>query len=303
MGRVLVAGLGGFIGRNVPRFLLDRGFEVCGIGRSERPADLDAKVDWVRIDLFDHAAAAAQVKALRASHCLDLAWHVEHGKFWRAPGNLACAGAAINLLQAFAESGGKRFVGAGTCAEYDWSYGYLSENVTPRRPHTPFGRLKNALFEATMAHAETVGISAAWGRIFFLYGPRETETRLVPHVITSLLGGRSAKTSHGEQIRDFLHVEDVAGALAALTASEVGGAVNIASGRPVAVKAIIGEIGRQLGRMDLLELGAIPTQPGEPPLLVGDVRRLGDELGFRPRWTLEDGLAATIESYRTVQWG
>jgi nucleoside-diphosphate-sugar epimerase len=298
MLRILVTGLGGFIGKRIAPFLLDRGFEVVGVGRAERPANMDPRVRWLTVDLFDHAAVRVQINKVAPSHCLNLAWYVEHGKYWRAPENIAWVQASLNLLTAFVEAGGKRFVGAGTCAEYDWSYGYLSEALTPRNAASPFGRCKNAVFEATMAYADIKDISAAWGRIFFLYGPGEFETRLVPHVIVSLLSGREAKTSHGEQLRDFSHVDDVAAALAALVDSDVRGAVNIASGQPVKVRTIVETIANLIGRPDLVRLGAIPEQVAEPGLILGDVRRLREELKFQPRIGLEAGLQSTIAAFR-----
>jgi nucleoside-diphosphate-sugar epimerase len=299
MPRVLVTGLSGFIGRHIASVLLEHDWEVHGIGRGPRPSELHERATWRRINLFDLEATSKCVRELVPTHCLNLAWHIEHQKFWESPHNLSCVQASLNLLAAFVESGGRRFVGAGSCAEYDWSYGFLSEMTTPRIPNTAFGRCKNAVFEATMAHASVSGISAGWGRIFFVYGPFEIESRVVPHVITSLLAGRPARTSHGEQVRDFSYVSDIAAGLVALLESEVQGGVNIASGRPVAVKEIVEMIGRYVGRSDLIELGAIQPQQGEPPLLVADVRRLHDEVRFRSKWDLETGLTATIDHYRS----
>jgi nucleoside-diphosphate-sugar epimerase len=202
--------------------------------------------------------------------------------------------ASLNLISAFKSAGGTRFVGAGSCAEYDWAHGWLSEAVTPCAPQTPFGRFKNSVFEASMAYAETAALSTAWARIFFLYGPGETPTRLVPHVINSLLSGRFAATSEGWQYRDFLHVDDVAAALVALLGSDVSGAVNIGSGIPVMVRDVVSSIGKLLALPELLQYGAVPMQPGEPPLLVADTRRLREEVGWAPQYGLEDGLAATI---------
>src|SRR5207245_614301 len=88
---------------------------------------------------------------------------------------------------------------------------------------------KLALASLLEAYAGQTGLSQAWARIFFLYGPREHPKRLVSSVIRSLLRGERARCSHGQQIRDYLHVEDAAGALVALLESEVTGR---AAGRP-----------------------------------------------------------------------
>src|SRR5437763_607652 len=157
----------------------------------------------------------------------------------------ACAGTPRRS----ASTGPTRAVLAGTCAEYDWSYGFCSEGVTPLAPQTLYGTAKHALRQVAEAFASQAGLSLAWGRIFFVYGPREDERRLVASVARALLAGEEAPTSEGSQLRDFLHVDDVAGAFAALLDAEgVTGAVNIGSGVPVSVRAVVEEVARAAGR-------------------------------------------------------
>ncbi|NJM40384.1 MAG: NAD-dependent epimerase/dehydratase family protein [Anaerolineae bacterium] len=136
-------------------------------------------------------------------------------------------------------------------------------------------------------------------RIFLLYGPHEPPQKLVPAVVRAVLQGEPARTSHGQQVRDVLHVQDVADAFVALLGSEVQGAVNIASGVPVALREVVLMIGEQLGRRELIQLGALPAAPNDPPKLVADVTRLRDEVGWRPKINLTTGLANTIEWWRS----
>jgi nucleoside-diphosphate-sugar epimerase len=84
----------------------------------------------------------------------------------------------------------------------------------------------------------------------------------------------------------------------ALLESSVEGAVNIASGAPVSVRDVVTRIAIALKREDLLRFGAHPIAAGEPPLLAADVRRLTEEVGWRPRFELESGLEATIGWWR-----
>ena len=142
------------------------------------------------------------------------------------------------------------------------------------------------------------GLSAVWGRIFFLYGAHEHPSRLVPSVINALLDGKPALCTHGNQIRDFLHVEDVASAFAALLDSEVNGAVNIASGEPVALENIIYRIADKLERPDLVQLDAISAPASDVPLLIGDASRLKQEVGWSPRYDLDTGLEMTIDWWK-----
>jgi nucleoside-diphosphate-sugar epimerase len=295
--RVLVTGGSGFIGSHCLEPLLHRSFDVHAV--STRPqAGATTAVTWHAADLLDPAAASALVAEVQPSHLLHLAWIVTPGEMIMSPQNLRWTEATLSLYRAFAEGGGRRLVTSGSSYEYDWRYGYCSENVTPRAPDTVYGNCKRALNDLTDAFAATTGVSSAWARIFFLYGPREHPNRLVSSVIRSLLAGTAAKTSHGEQIRDYLHVQDVADALVLLLDSESEGAVNVGSGEAVTLKTIVQRIGEQLGQPQLIEIGALPARANDAPLVVADVRRLKEELGWAPSFDLETGLAHTIEWWR-----
>jgi nucleoside-diphosphate-sugar epimerase len=110
-----------------------------------------------------------------------------------------------------------------------------------------------------------------------------------------LLRGEQAACTEGEQIRDFMHVEDVGDAFAALLDSEARGAVNIASGSGTRVRDLVELIGRIVGRPDLLRFGAISAPPDDPPMLVADVTRLHRDVAWMPRLSLEQGMARTVE--------
>jgi nucleoside-diphosphate-sugar epimerase len=302
-GRVLVTGASGFLGSCTIEPLLSEGYEVHALAR--RHGD-STEVIWHPVDLLDDNATAAAVQDIAADHLLHLAWYTEHGSFWASPENLSWVAASLRLLRAFHEAGGRRAVMAGTCAEYDWSGNdrYCLEvsqpaaTATLERPATLYGTAKQATHAVAAAYAREVGLSLAWGRIFLLYGPGESERRLVPHVIRALLSGTEAQTSDGTQVRDLMHVEDVARGFVALLGSAVEGPVNVASGEGVSIASVLALIGEATGRPDLLRLGALPRQPGEPERLVANAERLRTEVGFEPRIALEDGIADTVAWWR-----
>jgi nucleoside-diphosphate-sugar epimerase len=297
MKKVLVSGAPGFIGRHCLPLLGARGFEVHAITPDAALGEL-GEVVWHRADLLSSQQVQKLLTEVKPSHLLHLAWFTTPGKYWSSLENVRWLQASLELLQAFGRNGGERVVVAGTCAEYDWRHGYCSEAQTPLLPSTLYGICKHSLQQVLAAWAEKTGVSAAWGRIFFLFGPFEHPARLVPYVIRSLLKGEPAECSHGNQIRSFLYVRDVAEAFVELLASQVSGPVNIDSGQPVALKEIIYKIAESLKRPELIRLGARPAPAHEPPLLVGDARRLFTEVNWRPRYDLDQALAETIQWWR-----
>ncbi len=296
MRRVLVTGAAGFIGGHCLKALAGRADEIHAV--SSRAQESAGGVVWHRSDLLERASSAELIETVRPSHLLHLAWFSGHREIYQSPENNRWVQASLDLLHAFRSSGGERVVFGGSCAEYDWTEGVCSERRTALRPATTYGAAKVALFRAFEEAIERTGTSGAWARIFFLFGPGEPETRLLASVIRSLLAGEPARCTHGEQRRDYLYAGDVADALVALLASEVGGAVNIGSGDAPPIKALVLAAARKLDREDLVQLGALPAPENEAPLVQAEVGRLVGEVGWHLRYGLDRGLDRTIEHWR-----
>ena len=302
MKKVLLTGASGFVGRHCLTPLVVRGYEVHAVSsNADSSTVILPGMRWHGIDLLDAAQVSALIAEVQPTHLLHCAWYAKPGKYWTASENFRWVEASLHLLQTFAESNGQRVVGVGSCAEYDWTAGYCSENSTPLTPTTTYGRCKQALYLILDDLNKQEGLSTAWGRLFFLYGPHEHAERLVASMICSLLQEQPARCSHGEQIRDFLYVQDAADALVALLDSDVTGPVNIASGVPVTLKQVMLEIAEQLSRPNLIQLGARPAPEQEPPLLLADVGRLRDEVGWSPKYDLASGLRETINWWKLNQ--
>jgi nucleoside-diphosphate-sugar epimerase len=304
---VMVSGAGGFIGRwSVPR-LIAAGYEVHAIAARAPGVPLPAQLSGAEIhyiDLLHEEPVDALMREVRPSHLLHFAWIATPGAYWTSPENPRWLAASRHLLQAFQENGGIRAVMAGSCAEYDWSrVGVCNERSSPLADEgggtiTPYAGCKIAMQRALAAFGGVRRLSTAWGRIFFQFGPDEHPDRLVASVITNLLSEREAPCTHGRQIRNFLHVADVGSAFAALLDSAAEGPVNVGSAERITVAELLEEIARQIGRPQLVSLGARSAPPSEPPLLVPDVQRLYEEIGWRPQFELPAAIADTIAWWR-----
>jgi nucleoside-diphosphate-sugar epimerase len=299
-GKVLVTGASGFIGRPVLKRLINDDNEVHAVSRSPSSVAPE-RVVWHRLDLFDSAAVWRLLEDVRPDSLLHAAWYVEHGRFWEAPENLDWVGRTLELLRAFANVGGRRAVMLGTCAEYDWlgADGPLEEGRAAIEPATLYGAAKDAVRRLACAYAERAGVELAWARLFFFFGPREDPRRLVASVIRSLLSGAPAKTTSGRQKRDFMYVDEVARAVVELLRSAVVGPVNVASGTAMATAELVDRIATEIGRPELVQRGALADRAGEPPLLLADVTRLREEVGFIPRMSTAEAIHRTVAWWRT----
>jgi nucleoside-diphosphate-sugar epimerase len=303
--RVLVTGAGGFIGRWSVAPLLAKGYEVHAVlsaVSARNIAELQGATVQVA-DLLKESEVDAVIKRVAPSHLLHFAWIATPGVYWQSADNFRWLAASQHLLRRLREHGGVRAVMAGSCVEYDWSKGGVCEERSSPLADaatrlSPYAASKIALQKTVAEFAEEEHLSAAWGRIFFQYGPYEHPDRLVASVIRHLLMNQEAQCTHGRQIRSFLHVADVGAAFASLLDSEIQGPVNIGSDERIAVADLIGCIARQIGRPDLIRLGARSAPAEDPPLLVPDIHRLRDEVKWQPRFTLSKGVTDTIAWWR-----
>lgn len=302
MNRVLVTGASGFIGCHCLALLAPLNYEVHAVCHFGQPV-AGPNVEWHSANLLDGRELARLIAALRPTHLMHLAWYADPRDYRTSPENLTWLQASIELLRCFSAAGGKRAVLAGTCFEYDSRFGYCTEGVTPEAPTTLYAVCKNSLREVVARYSADIGVSVAWGRIFYLFGAHEPTTRLVPSVILSLLRGGRAACTQGRQLRDFLYVEDVASALVAILDSGIEGIVNVGSGEPVTVRSLVEQIASIIHARDRIDFGVIQPVVNDPSAVIANTGRLRQEVGWSARWSLKDGLAQTVEWWRGQLFG
>jgi nucleoside-diphosphate-sugar epimerase len=287
--RVLLTGASGFVGKAALDALAGLGAEVHAVSRTE--PQTTARHAWHHADLLDSKATAAVVARVKPEVILHLAWFVEHGAFWNSPINRDWVDASLSLTRAGAENGMKRFVGAGTCYEYDWpSDGNCDELTTPLQSSTLYDECKDLTRREIEKFSAANDFAFAWARLFFPYGEGENPNRLVPSVARDLAAQRIAKCTSGSAVRDFIDVRDAGVALARVTLSKLTGAVNIASGIGTPVADVARKLGEISGQPNLVKIGALPDRPDEPKRIVANTKRLRDEAGFSPMRSLDEGL-------------
>jgi UDP-glucose 4-epimerase len=292
--RVLVTGASGFIGARLCERATELGAAVHGVSR--RPsADAARGMRWEHLDLTDETAVRAVVKRVQPDVVLHLASEVSGDRSADAvlPMLRANLIAAVNVMLACHEAGSPRVVLAGSMEEPDFG----DPDAVAQSPYAAakwaavtYARMFRVLYKLPVVHL----------RVFMVYGPGQRDLRkLVPYVTTSLLRGDTPELMSGDREVDWVFLDDVVDAFlaAAVAPSADGASVDIGSGALVSVRTLVTQLKRLVGAAIEPRFGALPDRRLER-VRVADPATATAAIGWRPRTSLEDGLARTVEFYR-----
>jgi dTDP-6-deoxy-L-talose 4-dehydrogenase (NAD+) len=291
--KLWVTGASGFIGRHLVAQAALAGHEVWAIARRAAPRRDDDGVRSLTMDLGNLAEVTEAVRNAAPDAIVHLAWYARPDDYLVSVENVESLQTTLTFARAVLAGGCKRMVGVGSCVEYANLPRPRSED-DPIAPQSLYARCKHAAHLVMDELFARQDARLAWARLFHMHGPGEHAARLIPAVAASLRAGRPFALSPGEQVRDHLDVRDVASALLYLSGSDLAGPVNVCSGKPVTLRTVLETVGRELGKVELLQFGARPYSRTEIMLLAGNPARLL-ATGFRFRHAdLAQSLRETI---------
>lgn len=272
--KIAVTGASGYLGRHVLQ-VLSKTPDVEVVALSRRPAG-----DWLppgmRHAAIDLATPGEDTyeRIGKPDAVLHLAWdglpNYQSRHHFESQ-----LGLQYRFLASLAQSGMPSLTCAGTCFEYGAKVGELEEGAGTD-PGNPYAYAKDALRrQLEFLFAET-GCKLTWARLFYSYGAGQPISTLYGQFVAAgARGDRVFRMSGGEQLRDYLPAEEVARLLVALVRQAPGaGAVNVCSGQPVSVRALVERwLAAHAWQMELA-LGALPYPPHEPMAFWGSTRKL-----------------------------
>ena len=268
--RILLTGATGFVGRHILSELLKINADITLVVRDELKLEPSLPVN--RIIRTDDAFAQSKSWWVEALQGIDLvihaAWFAEHGLYLESPIQLDCLKGTITLAQACVDASVRRFVGIGTCFEYDTDAGYLSVN-TPLRPETSYASAKAATYMALNQFLPKTGVEFLWCRLFYLYGEGEDPRRLVPYIHQQLQRREFADLTDGLQIRDYMNVRDAAVSIVAAACGKFTGPLNVCSGKGITIRELAEQIAHTYESPELLRFGARSRNIHDPKTIVG----------------------------------
>jgi dTDP-glucose 4,6-dehydratase len=309
---LLVTGGAGFIGstyvrlvrRQRPDDLVVNVDVLTYAGNLENLRDLesDARHVFVRADIRDGGAMLALMRRHAIDAVVNFAAesHVDRSIMSAAPFLDTNVAGTLCLLEAARAAGVRRFLQVST----DEVYGTLGstgafEESTPVSPRSPYSASKAAADHFVMAFHHTHGMDTVITRCSNNYGPYQFPEKLVPLMILNAFGGQPLPVyGDGMYVRDWIHVEDHCDAVdMVLRAGRAGDVYNIGAENERPNLDVVRAILRLAGRDDSL-IRHVPDRPGHDRRYAMNAAKIRDTLGWRPRRTFDDGLAATVAWYR-----
>jgi UDP-glucose 4-epimerase len=302
--RLLVTGGGGFIGSNLVRALLERGYDVrvldnFSTGNRDNLEGLDVEI--VEGELRSYERVHNAMRGVEVVFHLGALGSVPRSVQDPLTSSAVNVEGTLNVLLAARDEGVRRVVYSSSSSVYGTRRELPVTEATPPDPLSPYGVAKLAAERYCISFSRVYdSFESVVLRYFNVFGPRQSPfsqyAAVIPLFVTSIAESRPVRIDgDGDQSRDFTYVANVVDAtLRAADAPEASGEiVNVSAGAPVTINELAEAIGTVLGRPVERTYG--PPRPGDIRASWADGRRASEVLGYRPSVGLEDGLRRTVE--------
>ena len=268
--KVAVTGASGFVGRHVLADLLEHGAEIVAVTREvSRLTGLSEAVRIVEIDIA-HPSSDYFERMGRPDVLIHLAWDglPNYKSLHHFETELT---RQYHFLKSMIEEGLPSLLVTGTCFEYGMQSGPLAADMLTK-PNNPYGYAKDTLRKQLEFLKSVKSFNLTWTRLFYMHGEGQHSTSLYPKLKDAVLrGDKVFNMSGGEQLRDYLPVDDVARQIVKLAMAQRDiGAINICSGNPISVRKLVEQWLNENGWKIELNLGYYPYPDYEPMAFWGD---------------------------------
>ncbi|MBU1219450.1 NAD(P)-dependent oxidoreductase [Myxococcota bacterium] len=273
--KILVTGGTGFIGRHLVPYLLSSGHEITVAALEDKnnsQLEWFGRVKFIPFDVFDINTEIIK-KLDHPEAVIHLAWHglPNYNKLFHFERNLF---ADYNFLKLLIEGGIKQLLVTGTCFEYGLREGCLSEDM-PSNPSNPYSLAKDTLRKFLELLVKQKQITFQWARLFYMYGSGQGANSILSQLDSAIeRGDKVFNMSEGEQLRDYLPVEEVASRLSNLFEhKECQGITNICSGKPISIRNLVENHLKKRNTKIELNVGYYPYSEFEPMAFWGNNRK------------------------------
>ncbi|MBO4243206.1 MAG: NAD(P)-dependent oxidoreductase [Clostridiales bacterium] len=308
MKRAVVTGATGMLAIALTNLLVKEGYDVIAVIRpgSSRAGNVPVSENVTVVELdMDEISSLPEVLSAsgidEAELFFHFAWDGTHGDS-RNDMDIQIKNVrySVEAVRAAAKIGCKAFMGAGSQAEY----GRVKDGIklsgdTPCFPENGYGIGKLAAGQMTRVEAKKFGMKHVWVRILSTYGAYDGMHTMVMSGIKTMLEGKKASYTKGEQMWDYLYCKDAARAFfLALTKGVDGKVYPVGSGKVRPLKEYIEAIRDEAGPSLDIGFGEVEYYPGQVMYLCADISELTKDTGFEPEYSFEEGIKETVDWYR-----
>lgn len=281
--KIFVTGGTGFVGRHTVAELQKHGHTLLILSRGKYESS--RKTSYVRGDLSTLSRWERQLRHFKPDAALHMAW--EGIPDYGPENSMRNLAQGIDLIRALGGAGCKKVVVTGSCWEYGVEKGEVSEG-DPLVIEKSFPAAKNALRCIGTAVAQAHDMRLVWARIFYVYGPGQKSTSLIPHLIENKFHGDMPRTKNPNGGNDFVYVGDVARALRLLVEKNTKSSIfNLGSGTVTGVREIA----------EIIYGKKVIAGRGKPVGFYADLSRVKKELGWKPAVGMKEGVKKMIVLY------
>ena len=204
----------------------------------------------------------------------------------------------LEAVEVASKLGCKKFVGAGSQAEYGRTEGVCSPN-TPTSPENGYGIAKLCAGQMSRVLCEQLGLEHIWTRIFSIYGPYDAENTMIMSTIRSLQNGDIPSLTKGEQEWDYLYSVDAGRAMYLIGMSGIHGKIYcIGSGTTRPLREYVEVLRDNIDKNAVLGIGQREYAEKQVMYLCADISELNRDTDFEPAYSFEQGIKETIDWYK-----
>jgi nucleoside-diphosphate-sugar epimerase len=300
LNQLLVVGGTGFIGQHVVKKAIEQGFNITVLSKNAFNITNRLKgVNYLSADIGNKADLLAKLKGRVFDYVVNLGGYVDHSSYSNGGSKVYNShfNGVKNLVECFDKTNIRAFVQIGSSDEY--GNNSAPQHETQREdPISPYSCAKVASTYFLQTLYKTENFPAVILRPFLVYGPGQSEDRLIPHIIKGCGSDVEFSVSGGDQNRDFCYIDDFVRAIFMSFHNKraYGEVINISSGIQITVKDVINKIIKIVGSGNP-KFGGIPYKSFENMDLYADISKAKLLIQWSPEFNIDEGLRKTINFY------
>ncbi len=268
---ILVTGANGFLGKEIVKYLQGKNVALKLTSRNRKKLEELSSTNDEIIEIEDiFSLSENQLFKLlsKVNAVIHTAWFSNEKNTYSSDENINCLIGTLELAKAVKKNNIRKFIGIGTCAEYDADEKLMKKD-SKVKPQNLYAASKLSTYFILQQIFKNSKTQFLWCRVFFLYGNGDKPYKLSEYIKNKLEKNQEVPLTEGTQIRDFIHVKKAASKIAKYSLNDKSGIINICSGKPQTVREFAMKIAFDYGKEKLLKFGLRERNLFDPDYIVG----------------------------------